>query len=357
MPPPRDHHWHPRGSWSDEYQAKFRWFRRLMGAVLTLTLLLPVLLAAALTAAFAGWTGAVAAAVLSLAIVVIGVLLGRFVFRSFRAVNDLVAVTGRLADGDYTARVDSGVPPALGPVVGSFNRMAERLERSDELRRRLLADVGHELRTPLTIIRGELEAMADGVHELSEAEVRRLLIDVSGMERLLDDLRTLSTTEAGVLDLQPEPTDIVQLVVDSAARFRVDASVRNVELIASRDERSIGAGDDGDSIVADVDPVRIGEVITNLVSNALRSVDDGGRVEVTVGRTTDRVTIAVTDNGSGIAPDQIEAVFDRFTKGRDSQGSGLGLTISRSLVEAHRGTIEASSVEGVGTTMTVHLPS
>ncbi len=348
-----DHRWRPGGDWSDEYQAKFRWFRRLLLALLALTLLLPVLLAAALTAAFAGWTGAAAAAVLSLAVVIVGVLLGRFVFRGFRTVNDLMAVTGRLADGDYSARVDPSVPPALGPVVGSFNRMAERLERSDELRRRLLADVGHELRTPLTIIRGELEAMADGVHELSETEVRRLLVDVSGMERLLDDLKTLSTTEAGVLDLQPEPTDIVQLVVDSVARFRVDAAGRNIELVAGR----TGVVGDGEPIMVDVDAVRIGEVITNLVSNALRSVDDGGLVEVAVSSATDRVTVSVTDNGSGIAPDQIEAIFDRFTKGRDSQGSGLGLTISRSLVEAHGGIIEASSVEGAGTTMTVHLPN
>jgi len=324
----------------------------MMLAFVALTLLVPVLLAAALTAAFTGWTGAAAAAVLSVAVISAGVLLGRFVFRGFRSVNDLIAVTGRLADGDYSARVRGGGPPALEPVVGSFNRMAERLERSDELRRRLLADVGHELRTPLTIIRGELEAMADGVHELSETEVRRLLVDVAGMERLLDDLKTLSTTEAGVLDLQPEPIDLTRLVVDTVARFRVDAATRNIELVVGHS----GARGADEPVVVEADSMRIGEVITNLVSNGLRAVDDGGRVEVIVSHTPDDVTVSVTDDGAGIAPNHVDAIFDRFVKGRESDGSGLGLTISRSLVEAHGGTLEVSSIEGTGTTMTARLP-
>lgn len=347
------HRWRPERGWSGEHQAKFRWFRRLMLAALALTLVLPVLLAAALTAAFAGWTGAAVAAILSLAVVATGVLSGRFVFRGFRSVNDMMQATSRLADGDYSARIADNVPPALAPVVVSFNEMAERLERSDELRRRLLADVGHELRTPLTIIRGELEAMADGVHELNEAELRRLLVDVAGMERLLDDLKTLSTTEAGVLDLQPEPTDIDRLVADVVARFRVEAAARGIHLVVP----GAGTDDEGDPVITDVDSMRIAEVVTNLVSNALRAVDEGGRVEVIVARGPTSVEIAVSDDGAGIAPDQLDAVFDRFAKGRGSQGSGLGLTISRSLVEAHGGTIEVSSAEGEGTMMTVRLPA
>lgn len=325
----------------------------MMLAFVTLTLLVPVLLAAALTAAFTGWTGAAAAVVLSMAVISAAVLLGRFVFRGFRSVNDLIAVTGRLADGDYSARVSGGGPPALEPVVGSFNKMAERLERSDGLRRQLLADVGHELRTPLTIIRGELEAMADGVHELTETEIRRLLVDVAGMERLLDDLKTLSTTEAGVLELQPEPTDLTRLAVDTVARFRVDAATSNVELVVGHDR----AHGDVEPVVVDVDSMRIGEVITNLVSNALRAVGAGGRVEVIVTGAPDQVTVSVTDDGAGIAPDQVGTIFDRFAKGRESDGSGLGLTISRSLVEAHGGTLDVASIEGKGTTMTVRLPS
>ena len=338
--------------WSEDRLAKFRWFRRMVLAVLTLLFVVPALLAAALTAAFSGWTGVAAAAILSLAVVVGAVLLGRFVFRGFRSVNDLIVVTGRLADGDYSARADTAVPPALGPVVGSFNEMAERLETSDELRRRLLADVGHELRTPLTIIRGELEAMADGVHEMSEVELRRLLVDVTGMERLLDDLKTLSTTEAGVLDLQIEATDISRLVTESAARFRIEAAARGVTVAALA-----GSDDDATSVIVDVDSMRISEVVTNLISNALRAVDEGGRVDVTVDREADWVVITVRDDGAGIEPDQLDVIFDRFAKGRESTGSGLGLTISRSLVEAHGGTIGVASVEGNGTTMTVRLPT
>ncbi len=338
---------------SGDHRAMFRRFRRFMGLMMVLTVLLPVLLAGALTAAFAGWTGAAAAAVLSLAVVVVGVLLGRFLFRGFRSVNELVEATGRLADGDYTARIVSESPPAFGPMIGAFNRMAERLEQSDDQRRRLLADVGHELRTPLTIIRGELEAMVDGVHELRESELRRLLVDVDGMERLLDDLKTLSTTEAGVLALHPEPTDVGRLVSDTVARFEAEAHADGVDLVVDVPSTT------EPPVVAEVDSMRIGEVVTNLVTNALRAVDSGGRIDVwarTTGEGDGDIEIMIRDNGAGIAADQLPTIFDRFAKGRDSNGSGLGLTISRSLVEAHAGTIEADSTPGQGTTMTVRLP-
>ncbi len=349
--PWRHQRWSGPETWSMDHQARFRRLRRMMAAGFTLTLVLPVVLAAAITAAFAGWTGAAAAAAISLAVVATGLLVGRFVFRGFRSVNDMMQATGRLADGDYSARISADVPPALGPVVGSFNTMAQRLEQSDELRRRLLADVGHELRTPLTIIRGELEAMADGVHELGETELRRLLVDVAGMERLLDDLRTLSTTEAGVLELHPEPVDLHWLVAEAVERFRTESRSRSINLGV----RS-GAGEGAEPVMAEVDAMRMSEVVSNLVANALRAVEPGGRVDVTVGRSDGWLTVEVGDDGRGIGPEQLANVFDRFAKGRESDGSGLGLTISRSLVEAHGGTIEASSVVGQGTTMTVRLP-
>ena len=242
---------------------------------------------------------------------------------------------------------------AFRPATESFNRMAERLETSDDLRRRLLADVGHELRTPLTIIRGELEAMADGVRDLNEGEVRRLLGDVAAMERLLEDLKTLSTTEAGVLELHVEPTDLRALVGEIVGRFEGEAADRGVTL-------SVLPFDAPEPELADVDPFRIGEVVSNLVVNALRATEPDGRIDLRVGGglLDDRpvAVIEVTDNGAGIPVDQLEAVFDRFHKGADSGGSGLGLTISRDLVEAHNGAITIASAVGTGTTITVSLP-
>jgi len=314
-------------------------------------LVIPLVAGAALTATFAGWTSVAVAVIFWIAFVAIGLLVARFAFRSFGPVRDLISSTSQLADGDYSARVSAETSPAMRPLVDSFNEMAERLELSDELRRRLLADVGHELRTPLTIVRGELEAMADGVREINRDELRLLLDDIADMERLLDDLRTLSTTEAGMVNLEKEPTDIVELAEDVTSRFAAQAAERDVIL------RTVTAA----PVYASIDPYRISQVISNVVANALRAVSTGDEIVVSVTQAqlegAPAGMVEVQDNGSGISADRVDAVFDRFQKGADSNGSGLGLTISRDLVEAHGGTIEITSEVGAGTTVTVTLPS
>ena len=347
-----------RGSWSHPPNMRGgEWpgsRRVLRGFVLIAALLvaIPVALGAVITAAFAGWTGAAVAVIVSLALLVGAVLLARFGFRTFRSVREFVVSTERLSQGDYSARVSDSASPLYRPVVHSFNQMADRLETADEHRRRLLADLGHELRTPLTIIRGELEAIADGVRPLDDDRVRILLDDVSGMEHLLDDLKTLSTAEAGVLQLDREPTDMVQLASQVVERFINEAVSIGIEL-------TVADAAEGASLEADVDRRRIGEVLTNLVANALRVTGPNGTITLSVkpdllnGEAAVRIDVA--DTGPGIAPDQLEAVFDRFQKGSDSQGSGLGLTISREIVHAHGGTIEITSNPGVGTTITVRL--
>ena len=346
-PPP----WAGRTHWS---RGEWQPGRRLFRIVLFVTIgffVVPVLASAALTATFSGWTSVAVAVVFWAAFLLIGALLLRFVFQNLRIVRDLISITGRLADGDYSARVQGHGSPAARPMVDSFNRMAERLEVSDELRRRLLADVGHELRTPLTVVRGELEAMADGVRDLSPDQIRLLLNDIAVMERLLDDLRTLSTTEAGMVALDTESTDLSELASEVVERFGPQASESGIELILSAPR----------PVIALIDPYRIGQVLANLMVNALRATGENGTVAVAVTSSVvdDRsVAVAtVTDTGRGIPPDEIDAVFDRFHKGDDSSGSGLGLTISRDLVHGHGGTITLSSDVDVGTTVTVTLPS
>ena len=330
-------------------------FARRMFAVFALFFLLPIVIGVVIAAGFADWTGAAAAVAVIAALLVAGALLLRFAFRTFRSVNDLVNSTGRLSDGDYAVRMSPSSSAAFRPATEAFNRMAERLERSDDLRRQLLADVGHELRTPLTIMRGELEAVADGVREFDDDEIARLLGDVAAMERLLDDLKTLSTTEAGVLELHVEAVDVVRLADEIAGRFESEAGTRGITLSMSPEP------DEGTVVEAEVDPNRVGQVIANLVANALRAAPEGGRVDVRVarGRVGDEpaVVVEVADEGAGIPEDQLEAVFDRFHRGVESSGSGLGLTISRGLVEAHGGTIDVASDPGAGTTMTVTLPT
>ena len=287
-----------------------------------------------------------AIAALPLVLALSAAIFGRFAFRTLRPVRDLIRAAGSLADGDYSVRVNA-TSPAVHAVVTSFNQMARRLESADEQRRQLLADLGHELRTPLTVVRGEIEAMLDGVHQADPDHLELLLDEVKVMERLLEDLRTLSLTEAGSLALYPEPIDLVDLVTDVGEAHRRLAGARGVTV-------SLDAPQSLTEIVAD--PVRIREVIANLVVNSLRAMPDGGTLTLGVQDGASTVTVTVTDTGVGMPPSEVERAFERFHKGSTSAGSGLGLTISRDLVEAHGGSISMESEPGVGTVVSVRIP-
>jgi two-component system sensor histidine kinase BaeS len=273
-------------------------------------------------------------------------IFGRFAFRTLLPVRDLIRSAGSLADGDYSVRVETNAP-TVRPVVDSFNRMAERLESADEQRRQLLGDLGHELRTPLTVIKGEIEAMLDGVHQADPDNLELLLDEVQVMERLLEDLRTLSLAEAGTLALHPEPTDLVDLVNDVGESHRRLARARDVRIFVD-DPRSMPE--------VMVDPVRIREVVANLVVNSLRAMPDGGELTLGVIEESDWVLITVADTGIGLPADEVERAFERFHKGSTSSGSGLGLTISRDLIDAHGGSITMESEVGTGTVVSVRVP-
>jgi len=225
--------------------------------------------------------------------------------------------------------------------------MSTRLETSEEQRRRLLADVTHELRTPLTIMQGNLEALLDGLYPADAQHLEPILDETRVISRLVDDLRTLSLAEAGALTLHREPTDIGQLVADSVASFRPQADGAGVALITAIDAALPQL---------EVDPVRLREVLSNLLSNALRYTPSGGNVRVAASTLDGHVRVSVHDTGPGIAADALPHVFDRFYKSEESHGAGLGLAIAKSLVVAHGGEIEAVSVAGQGTDMRFTLP-
>ncbi len=274
-------------------------------------------------------------------------LLGaRRISRTWRPVRQLIGAAGSLADGDYSVRVPGTSSSTMAPVVRSFNDMARRLETADAQRRRLLADLGHELRTPLTVIRGEIEAMIDGVHVPDQEHLEALIAEVGVMERLLEDLRTLSELEAGALALHREPTDVGQLLEDVADAHRRRAAEDGV-LVTIRTGPGVGE--------LDIDPVRMREVLTNLVMNSLRAMPDGGALRLSAAAEHGAVVIEVADTGLGIPAEELETVFDRFHKGEASPGSGLGLTISRDLVAAHGGSITLHSALGQGTTARIAL--
>jgi two-component system OmpR family sensor kinase/two-component system sensor histidine kinase BaeS len=293
--------------------------------------------AAAPVVLLAGMFGAAAAGV-----VLVGVLR-----RVGMPLDTIMTAAERVAGGDYSVRVRDYGPPPVRALARAFNTMTATLESHDRQRRNLMADVAHELRTPLTVIQGRLEGLLDGVYPRDDRQVGDLLEEVHVLSRLVEDLRMLALSEAGALKLQKEPTEINALAGDVARTFAADAASRDITLTVH------GSGDAAISL----DPLRIREVLTNLLSNALRHTPAHGSVDVTVGRSTDGgVTVDVRDTGSGMTAEEIERAFDRFHKGPESRGSGLGLTIARSLVVAHGGEIHATSQPGRGTTMSFTLP-
>jgi two-component system OmpR family sensor kinase/two-component system sensor histidine kinase BaeS len=226
--------------------------------------------------------------------------------------------------------------------------MADRLERNEQRRRDLLADVAHELRTPLSVIRGRVEGMRDGLYEIDAEHLGLIEQETDVMARLLGDLQLLSNAEAGALPLHRERLGPMELVDAAVAAYRAQAGEAGVALEA-RSEAGVPR--------LNVDRVRIGEVLSNLVANAIRHTPAGGTVTVAVAHAGEAVTFEVADTGEGIPADELQAVFDRFAKSPESRGAGLGLAIAKSLVEAHDGTISAESTPGRGTTMRFVLPA
>jgi signal transduction histidine kinase len=260
--------------------------------------------------------------------------------------GDIVGAANRLADGDFSARISEEGPRSLRTVARAFNGMASRLQRQEQQRRELMADVAHELRTPLTVIQGRLEGLIDGVYPRDDERLNEIAEETRMLARLVDDLQTLAKTESGAFTLQKEPTDVGLLINDVVRAFEQDVTPR-VAIVARAA---------ADLPLVAVDPLRIREVLMNLVSNALRHTPRGGTISVSADVRDGRLVVAVVDTGTGIAAEDLSRIFDRFYKGDRSQGSGLGLTISKNLVEAHGGEIRAESQIGSGTTITFRIP-
>jgi two-component system sensor histidine kinase BaeS len=291
-----------------------------------------------------------AAAILGLALLAIGVaVVVRTVRRMAEPVGEVMDAAERVAAGEYEARVRERGPREMRRLARSFNEMVARLGASERQRRDLLADVTHELGTPLSVIQGDLEAMVDQVYPADPQHLEPVLEESRVMARLLEDLRTLSTAEAGALRLHVEAVTAERLVEEATTAFRGRADAAEVRL-----ETRIAEG----VPPLEVDPARIGQVLGNLLANAVEHTPPGGSIVVTAERYSgDRVAFEVRDSGPGIPSDQLPRVFDRFQKSPRSRGAGLGLAIARSLVEAHGGTIEADSPPGGGTTMRFELPA
>jgi signal transduction histidine kinase len=275
-------------------------------------------------------------------------------YRAFRRVSEpleaLIDAAGRVEAGDYSVRVAETGTGEMRSLARAFDQMAARLEAGDARRRAFLAEVAHELRTPLTVLQGQLEAIADGVYPADPERLAALLAQTASMTRLVDDLRTISLAEVGGLELRLVVDDVRPLLDEAVMAQQEAARLAGVHL---RVEPAQGP------LSARLDPAAARRVLANVVANAVRNTPAGGDV-VLAGRAAPgdaTITIVVRDTGSGIPPDLLPRVFDRFVKDGSSTGSGLGLAIARDLVEAMGGTIDLISSEGVGTTVTIALPA
>ncbi|MFC6086100.1 sensor histidine kinase [Sphaerisporangium aureirubrum] len=288
------------------------------------------------------------AALVLLITVTVTVIAGVPLVRPLRA---LTGAARRMAEGDVTARVEVTRGDEIGRLADAFNAMARRRERLEELRKAMVSDVAHELRTPLSNIRGWLEATEDGVVPLDGSLTSSLLEEARLLQHVIDDLRDLAVADAGETRLHPEDLDAADLIAQVAVAHRGGADAAGVTLVTRAE---------GDTRVR-ADPVRLRQAVGNLVSNAVRHTPASGSVTLSARRDGDHVAVDVTDTGTGIDPEDLPVVFERFwrvekSRSRRTGGSGLGLPIARKLAEAHGGTLSATSVPGEGSTFTLRVP-
>jgi signal transduction histidine kinase len=282
---------------------------------------------------------------------------GSLAFRRFGTpLVDVMAAADAVADGDLTVRLRENIPGEMGRLAHSFNRMTAELERSVQQRRNLTADVAHELRTPLHIIQGNLEGILDGVYGPTSEHIQATLEETHLLARLVADLQTLSLAEAGQLPLHLTRVSVSDLLSDVASRFSGQGASRGVEI-------QVDILDDNGPLEVNADIDRLDQVLSNLVTNALRYTPMGGKIFIRAQPREVGIQMIVQDTGSGIPSEDLPYIFDRFWRGDRSRsrsrsegaGSGLGLAIAKQLVLAHGGMIDVESQPGIGAKFTITL--
>jgi signal transduction histidine kinase len=272
--------------------------------------------------------------------------------RALAPVEALTSAARKMEAGDLSQRVEVASRDEIGDLAHAFNSMADGLAQLEELRRQMVTDVAHELRTPLSNIRGYLEAVQDGVVEPDRGVIDSIHEEAMLLHRLIEDLQELSLAEAGQLRLERKPATCADIVDGAVEAAGPQAAAHDLTLTVDVPQ---------DLPLVDADPQRIGQVLRNLLRNAITHTPRGGEISITAHTEGEWAVVSVQDTGAGIAGEDLPHIFDRFyradrSRSRATGGAGLGLAIVRQLVEAHGGRIEVESEVGEGTRFTFTLP-
>jgi signal transduction histidine kinase len=288
-------------------------------------------------------------------LIAIGIAIILTFFLSRRILSPIKALTSaarQFGKGDFSRRVEHDGKGEIGELAHSFNSMAENLEKNEQLRRNMVADVAHELRTPISNLKGYLEAISDGVVKPDEDTIRSLNEEASSLSRLVGDLQELTLADAGKLKMTMQPEDISHIIKETVAAIQAKAAGK--ELVVTTNLPV-------ELPLVEIDALRIRQVLNNLLSNAIAYTGKGGKVTLTGRQQGDKVLISIEDTGEGIAQEHLPMIFERFfrvdkSRTRATGGSGLGLTIAKRIVEAHGGSIGVTSELGKGSTFTFSIP-
>lgn len=266
-------------------------------------------------------------------------------------VKRLVDGTHKLAAGDFSTRVNPGSQDELGKLAQDFNQLASTLEKNQQMRRDFMADISHELRTPLAVLRGELEAIQDGVRQFTPESVTSLQAEVATLTKLVDDLHQLSMSDEGALAYQKRPVDVISLLEVAAGAFRERYASRNLTIDMTLPEQAVVFGD----------PDRLMQLFNNLLENSLRYTDSGGGMHISAMTEGNMLTLDFADSAPGVSDLQLGRLFERFyrtegSRNRASGGSGLGLAICLNIIEAHGGKVRAAHSPFGGVSIKVELP-
>ncbi len=298
------------------------------------------------------WRASLAMGALSL---LLAALVAWWVARALLApVREVAAATHRLAAGHHGTRVSVQGDDEVGQLARDFNQLALTLDRNERIRRDYMADISHELRTPLAVLRGEIEAMEDGIHPLTPDSLGVLKGEVNALTQLVNDLHELALADVGALRYRKVPLDLAELVAREAAQFATRCAERGLAL-------QVDTGVPTSSWRIQADPDRLRQLLHNLLDNAVRYTDPGGALHIRVAAEGGLAVIDIADSAPGVPAEQLPRLFERFyrvesSRGRAGGGSGLGLAICRSIVQAHGGDIGARPSPLGGVAIEVRLP-